>query len=219
MKRLIFLILSCITSSMTFAQTWNCPEFDSDLAKYNEVAQKYKSSGNKKWSQMLLQAFPVTNENTIQYQYVVKCDSTFNVEDISNSLLSWYKTKTPNAVPNASGAIEHLSVITVLQNVGRAIGYMNATFISAREEIAVDIKDNRIRVTVTVLNYFGANTWNGVESIAPGGCYPVNAKGSQKDSHAMAFINCHCDAIYTIDSLIKYLNNNTKTILNGNDEW
>ena len=219
MKRITFLILSCMISCMTFAQTWSCPEFDSDLAKYNEVAKKYKSSGNKKWSQMLLEAFPVTSENTIKYQYVIKSDSTFNVADISNSLLSWYKTKTPNAVPNASGSPEHLSVIAVLQNVGRAIGYMNATFISAREEITVAIKENRVRATVTVLNYFGANTWNGVESIAPGGCYPVNAKGSQKDSHAMAFINCHSDAINTIAGLIKYLNNNTKTIMEGNDEW
>lgn len=204
---------------MAFAQIWSCPEFDSDLAKYNEVAKKYKNSSNKKWSQMLLQAFPVTSENTIKYQYVIKSDSTFNVEDISNSLLSWYKRKVPNAVPNAYGSPEHLSVIAVLHNVGRAIGYMNATFISAREEITIDIKDNRVRVTVTVLNYFGANTWKGVESVAPGDCYPVNAKGSQKDSHAMAFVNCHSDAINTIADLIKYLNNNTKTIMEGNDEW
>ena len=47
MKRITFLILSCMISCMTFAQTWSCPEFDSDLAKYNEVAKKYKSSGNK----------------------------------------------------------------------------------------------------------------------------------------------------------------------------
>ena len=93
MKRITFLILSCMISCMTFAQTWSSPEFDSDLAKYNEVAKKYKSSGNKKWSQMLLEAFPVTSENTIKYQYVIKSDSTFNVADISNSLLSWYKTK------------------------------------------------------------------------------------------------------------------------------
>lgn len=219
MKRITFLLLACILYCIASAQTWSCPEFDTDLAKYNEVAKKYKNYGNKIWSQRLLEAFPVTNENTIKYQYVIKSDSTFSVEDISNSLLTWYKTKTPNAVPNSTGSPEHLSVIAVLQNVGRAIGYMNATFISAREEITVDIKDNRVRATVTVLNYFGANTWSGVESIVPGACYPVDPKGSQKDSHAMAFINCHSDAINTISSLIKYLNNNTKTIAEGNDDW
>lgn len=219
MKRFTFFILSCMISCMAFAQTWSCPEFDSDLAKYNEVAKKYKGSGNKKWSQMLLQAFPITNENTIQYQYVIKSDTTFTVEDISNTLLSWFKIKVPNAVPNASGSPEHLSVIALLQNVGSAVGYMTATFISAREEITVDIKDNRVRITVTVLGYLSANTWSGAESVTPGGCYPVNAKASQKDSHAMAFINCHSDAIDTVGSLIKYLNNNTQTILEGNDEW
>lgn len=96
---------------------------------------------------------------------------------------------------------------------------MNATFISAREEITIDIKDNRVRVTITVLSYIGANTWNGAETIVPGACYPVNSKGGQKDSHAMAFINCHNDALMTIKGLIKYLNNNTETIKYGDEEW
>lgn len=218
MKKYLF-ALFCIMPCMTFAQVWKCIEFDNNLSKYNEIANKYKNSGNKKWSQMLLEVFPITNENTIQHQYIIKSDSIFNITDISECLLSWYKVKTPNIAPNISNSNERLSVIANLQNVGRHVGYMNATIINAKEEITVDIKDNRVRITVTILNYFGANTWSGIESIVPGGCYPVNIKGSQKESHAMAFINCHYDIINTVASLINYLNNNSKIIMEGDNEW
>lgn len=39
MKRLFLLFDACFITYLTFAQTWSCPEFDSDLAKYNEVAK------------------------------------------------------------------------------------------------------------------------------------------------------------------------------------
>ena len=63
MKKYLF-ALFCIMPCMTFAQVWKCIEFDNNLSKYNEIANKYKNSGNKKWSQMLLEVFPITNENT-----------------------------------------------------------------------------------------------------------------------------------------------------------
>lgn len=198
---------------------WTCSEFDDDVKIYNSVARQYKSFGNKRWARELLRAFPITPDNTIKHQYIVKSDSTFDVNDIGTSLLSWYKIKMTGVNPCPSGSLTHLSGIAILQGVGKAIGYMNATFLNAKEEVTIDIKENRIRITVVILSYVGANTWNGTEVIVPGACYPVNQSAGQKDSHAMAFINCHNDAINTVSSIIKYLNENYRTITNGDDEW
>ena len=220
MKKYLFTLLLSLGAIWTYGQeTWHCPEFDHDLLVYNDISKEYKNSGNKKWSQKLLEAFPVASDNTIKYQYVVNSDSSYNVQDISTSLLSWYKIKMTNVNPNPTGDPEHLSGIAVLQHIGKAFGYMTATYISAREEVTIDIKENKVRITVTILSYIGANTWSGVENIAPGSCYPADPKGSQKDSHAMAFINCHYDAINTVASIIKHLNESTKVLKEGEDEW
>lgn len=220
MKRLTFLLLSCIVSCIALAQkNWTCAAFDTDLEKYNQVVKDYKSKGNRKWAEKLLEAFPLASDNTIKYQYVIKSDSTYNVEDISNILLSWYKIKMTNVNPNPTGAPDRLSGIAILQNVGRYVGYMNSTFINAQEEVTIDIKDDRVRVTVAILSYIQANTWNGAEKVSPGACYPTDKSGKQKDSHAMAFINCHYDAINTIANIVKHLNDNTKTLKDGDEDW
>jgi hypothetical protein len=221
MKKILLLLALCLSVVTTNAHQvlFHCENFDKDLAKYQEIQNEYKSSGNKTWAKELLKGFPVANDNTITYQYVVMCDSTLNVEDIYISLLNWYKVKMPNVEPTKSGSNNHLSANAILQSVGKAMGYMNATFINAREEITIDIKENRLRITVKILQYISANTWKGAESKTPGGCYPCDAKGSQKDSHAMAFINCNFDAIMSVKSIINHLNNNFKTINEGEDNW
>ena len=82
----------------------------------------------------------------------------------------------------------------------------------------IDVKENRVRVTSRIFNYI-AGTWKGAEHTAPGDCYPVVPDAKQKDSHAMAFINCHYNGLLTVSSLIKYLNDNISTIKNDDDNW
>ena len=220
MRNLITILLFILTFFQSYGKDiWSCADFDADVKTYSEIANQWKSSGNKKWAKKLLEAFPISSDNTIKYQYVVNSDSTFNINDIGTSLLSWYKTKMTGVNPCPSGCLTHLSGIAILQGMGNAIGYMNATFINAREEVTIDVKENRVRITVVILSYIGANAWKGTENVAPGACYPVNPSAGQKDSHAMAFINCHSDALNTISSIIKYLNENSRTIMNGDDEW
>lgn len=204
----------------TYGQkVWDCADYHFDVSKFNKICDEFKSKGNKRWSKELLTAFPLSPDGTIKYQYVIATDSTFNVEDIRVCLLNWYKKKMTNVNPSPTGSPERLSAIGVIQNLGRHIGYMNATFIHAVEEVTIDIKENRVRVTVEILSYSQANTWDGAKKVSPGACYPANEGGKQKDSHAMAFINCHNEALNTVGSVINHLNNHYKTIMNGDDEW
>lgn len=216
MKKILFIFIAMLLACFNAkAQVWSCDEFQTDLNTYNELNSKYKSSGNKKWAKNLIQAFPLAEDGTIKFQYVIKSSKEFNAEDIHNTLLSWYKIK--NIVP--TGNETRMSGFGILQNVGRYVGYMNATFISAKSEITIEIKENKIRVTASVLNYIGANTWNGAETILPSGCFPAVPDGKQKDSHAMAYINCVHNLLTDVASIMKHLNDNVQTIENGDEDW
>lgn len=220
MKSFFVFLYASILASIGYAQkTWNCPEFDADLQKYNQISKQFKSKGNKLWSEKLLEVFPIASDNTIKSQYIIKTDSIFNIEDINNVLLSWYKVKMTNLNPNPTGSPDRLSGIAVLQNVGRYVGYMNATYINAQEEVTIDIKENKVRVTVAILGYMSANSWQGAEVVYPGSCYPCIRSGKQKDSHAMAFINSHSEMLNTVYSIMNHLNENSRVIKDGQDEW
>lgn len=213
---LIALFLSCWICCFA-QQVWHSQDYENAQKKFDEVKHAYKSKGNKIWSKKLLEMFPIASDKTIKHQCVIKSDSTFNVEIISQVLSAWCKIKFPDAVPDSVSSREHLRISGILKGVGQTVG-AGGTYINAKEEVMIDIKDNRVRVTSRIFNFI-AGTWKGAESNVPGDCFPVNPDASKKDSHAMAFINCHYNALLTISSLIKYLNDNTSTIKNNDDDW
>lgn len=90
-----------------------------NLTRTSRLYNEYEYS-NKKWSRELLKAFPPAPDKTLKYQYVIKRDSTFNIEDIYNSILSWYKVKMPQSVTDTQGSPERVSTIGILQHVGKA---------------------------------------------------------------------------------------------------
>lgn len=219
MKKIILSLVFGIMSLVSFAQVFTCEKLQNDVEKYKQIQKKYKNSGNKIWSKELFKEFPCHDDGTITYEYILKSDSIFNIEDLHTNILNWCKVRCPINSPIEITSNNHISSTYTLTNVGRAIGYMNATFINAKGETTVDIKENRIKVVVKILLYMSGNTWNGAEVVLPGSCFPCNPNGSQKDSHAMAFINCHFNSLDIVQSLMKHLNDNISTIQNGEDEW
>lgn len=218
MKKILLIILLISYWTCCFAQhVWHSQDYEDAQKIFDSVERNFKRKGNKTWSQELLEAFPIAEDKTIKHQCVVKSDSTFNVDAISQILTAWCKIKFPDAEPESVISHEHLRISGILRGVGKTNGAYG-TYINAREEVIIDIKDNRVRVTSRIFNYI-AGTWKGAEYTLPGDSYPVNAEATQKESHAMAFINCHYNALLTISSLIKYLNDNVSTIRNNDDDW
>lgn len=217
MKKVLLIILLLTYWTGCYAQNiWYSQDYEEAQKKFDEVSALYKKKGNKTWSKRLLEMFPIASDKTIKHQCVVKSDSIFNVEIISQVLFAWCKIKFPDAIPDSVSSREHLRISGTLKGVGHTMG-ASGTYINAKEEVMIDIKDNRVRVTSRIFNYI-AGTWKGAEHNVPGDCFPVNPDASKKDSHAMAFINCHYNALLTISSLIKYLNDNISTIKND-DDW
>ena len=222
MKRIGVLLFCIMTSVVIYGQNvskhvWQSQDYEDAQKKFDEVENLYKKKGNKTWSQKLLDAFPIASDKTIKHQYVIKCDTTFSADIISNVLSAWCKIKFPDAVQSNIGSNEHFRISGTLRGVGKASGAYG-TYINANEEVMIDVKENRVRVTSRIFNYI-AGTWKGAEHTAPGDCYPVVPDAKQKDSHAMAFINCHYNGLLTVSNLIKYLNDNISTIKNDDDNW
>ena len=215
-KVLLFVFANLIVGSCLAQHVWQSQDYEDAQKKFDEVSALYKKKGNKTWSKKLLETFPIASDKTIKHQCVIKSDSTFNVEVLSQVISAWCKIKVPDAVPDSVSSREHLRISGLLKGVGQTMGAAG-TYINAREEVMIDIKDNRVRVTSRIFNYIAGN-WKGAEHNLPGDCFPVNPDASKKDSHAMAFINCHYNSLLTISNLIKYLNDNVSTIKND-DDW
>ena len=216
-KKILLLIwINLIVGGCLAQQTWHCQGYDEAMRKFEDVEKKFKSKGNKTWARELLQVFPIAADKTIKHQFVIKSDSTFDVKTISQLLLAWCKIKFPEATPDSVTSHEHLRVSGILKGVGQTMGAYG-TYINAREEVMIDVKGDRVRVTSRIFNYM-VGTWKGAEHTLPGDGFPVIPDASQKDSHAMAFINSNYNCLLTVSNLIKYLNDNVKTI-NNDDDW
>lgn len=222
MKRTGVLVLCIMIAVVVNCQNvskhvWQSQDYEDAQKKFDEVENLYKNKGNRTWSQKLLEVFSIASDKSIKHQYVIKCDTTFSADIISNVLSAWCKIKFPDAVQSNVGSNEHFRISGTLRGVGKTNGAYG-TYINANEEVMIDVKENRVRVTSRIFNYI-AGTWKGAEYTAPGDCYPVVPDAKQKDSHAMAFINCHYNGLLTVSSLIKYLNDNISTIKNDDDNW
>ena len=218
MKKLLLIVFANIITGFCFGQNlWQSQEYENAQKIFDEVEALYRSKGNKIWAQKLLESFPIASDKTIKHQYVIRCDSTFSSDIICNVLSAWCKIKFPDAVQSNVGSNVHFRISGTLIGVGKTSGAYG-TYINANEEVIIDVKENRVRVTSRIFNYI-AGTWKGAEYTAPGDSYPVVSDAKQKDSHAMAFINCHYNGLLTVSSLIKYLNANISTIKNDDDNW
>ena len=62
-------------------------------------------------------------------------------------------------------------------------------------------------------------TANSSKPYPPGDCFPANSEANHKNSYAMAFINCQYNVFLTIESIIKYLNDNISVIKDNDDNW
>lgn len=66
MRNLITILLFILTFFQSYGKDiWSCADFDADVKTYSEIANQWKSSGNKKWAKKLLEAFPISSDNTI----------------------------------------------------------------------------------------------------------------------------------------------------------
>lgn len=102
--------------------------------------------------------------------------------------------------------INRLSATAILNRIGAAASYMNPTFISAEEEITIDIKEDRIRITFVIPRYISTSALSGAQNYSPGAMFPSNPNGIQKNAYGLAFIICNSTIIHDAKDILNYLN-------------
>ena len=120
MKRIGILLLGIMLAVVSYGQSkhvWQSQDYEEAQKKFDDVQAMYKKKGNKTWSLKLLEAFPIASDKTIKHQYVIKCDTTFSADIISNVLSAWCKIKFPDAVQSNVGSNENFRISGILKGV------------------------------------------------------------------------------------------------------
>ena len=146
MKRIGILLLGIMLAVVSYGQSkhvWQSQDYEEAQKKFDDVQAMYKKKGNKTWSLKLLEAFPIASDKTIKHQYVIKCDTTFSADIISNVLSAWCKIKFPDAVQSNVGSNENFRISGILKGVGQTTGAYG-TYINANEEVIIEVKENRV---------------------------------------------------------------------------
>lgn len=80
--------------------------------------------------------------------------------------------------------------------------------LSADHILRIDVKDEKVRVTLTVQKFILTTTPPSVESSYPlGNTYPINSKSESKTKEGKAFYALHIKCLKTIEGIISNLKN------------
>lgn len=220
-KKLFFLLIAFIATINTNAQSFSMEEFNNDMKTWNDIAANYKSkTSNKKWAREAAKTFKLNDDGVIKTQYVFTADGTFDKKEMNRKINEFIKLNYQNVEPIADTD----SLITFNffhKNIANFVGFVTVTHISAKKQTAIEIKDNRIRVTITFYHYtlWSGNQYGTIQNgiIAPINSYPFNEKSDHKESYSQAYINTMSKTLNDINNLINYLNKKDGITINDNN--
>ena len=224
MKRLLFILFSCISFSILAQGSINCEEITNDFSRWNKFGSEYKHKNNKKWSKAVLKEFPLNEDGSISYDY------TCMVHGLDpNTLMKLSTGWVHNSFNIAKGATLEIDTtkMTITAygqwgNVGQKIGF-GATFIHAPMKVRLSFQEGKIRLQIKVEQYRmgSANLFAGkVESdlISIGKTYPADEKSKHSGEYAMAFINTNANCISMCKGYINYMEKHLNDT-NFDNDW
>lgn len=223
MKKLLFIFIGLLISVNCFSQVnFKCEQLENDFNKWQELAKQYKSKGNKKWSKEVIKIWPLNSDNAIQWQYVITIDSVISIADYEDYIGEWIKTEYQYAIPQYDKVNHTIKLTAQMTNIGQSNGLFSYTSISAEQELIINLKENKIRITLITRHYRVANaSLGGVNTPLTGisNAYPYNEKSDYKDAYAMAFININSNELSKCKSFLSFLNRHINDINNDKDNW
>lgn len=223
MKKVFFAFAFLLVALPSSPQTkdFTSEPFDSCMALWNDLGNRYKDRGNIKWANAAAQVFPLNLDKEIEYKYVINAKEAFNMDDMLDILGNWINLEFTNARPLIDYINHTMQVEGLIRGIGQHSGFYSFTTINAAIKLRIELKENRIRISSRISHYnLGSAGLGSMESNTRliGDCYPFDREGDHKRSYAMAFINGNSVAINKIHSLIEYLNTHSESIYNCTDD-
>lgn len=223
MKKILFVLVSLLLVLNCYSQTiFKCDSVENDFNTWEELAKKYKKKGNKKWAEEIAKVFPLSEDGTIKWQYVIEIDSIINIQDYEDYVREWVKLEYTNVVPICDKINHSLHFEATMQNIGKSQGLFQYTLIWAKQSVKIDFKDTKIRITINTNHYnLSSAGLGGIDTPTTtiNNAFPYNKKSSYKDAYAMAYININSNELSKCKSLFLFLNKHIKTINEDQDNW
>lgn len=226
MKSIIYaalLLVATVASGLSAAaQHFTCAQYDADAKRWQEIEQVFKRQGWSQWALAVKDAYPLNTDRAIQYRYILVSDVPCAQKRLSELVQKWITFEYPGVQPVSGGQTVDIKVQSIWDNVAHSYRVFTSAYVSAKSETFVELKDNRLRITVTVPRYvMGAASPFEVNSDTPlvGECYPFDLNGKWKNVLSMAYVNSNLKALEQVKSLLDYLNRHSAVPSKADKDW
>lgn len=238
MKKLLTIVILCITSLSSYGQMsmecdttfFKCGEVFQDITKYNTVWKGNKQD-NIKWATTLRTVFPLDKDNLLHFTYIIRTDSTLEMEVVRKVCTDWYgigfssqnsaiKEQTENYILG-SGQFNMIGQTTI-----PAVFYYKIIKVHAQIDVIMRFKENRIKFEIIGRHYQYISGDSSGSShndlLVPGTVFPFaeEKKLSNKEVFSQSYINFCNNSLSLSRSFLDYLNKNIHPVfIQEDDDW
>ena len=238
MKKILTTVLVSFIAICSFGQMslecdttfFRCSEIFQDVTKYNTVWQRNKQD-NIKWANTLRSVFPVDKDNLLHFTYIIRTDSTIDMEQVRKVCADWYgigfssqanaiKEQTDNHILG-TGQYNMIGQITI-----PAVFYHKIIKVHAQIDVIIRFKENRIKFEIIGRHYQYISGDSSGRShndlIVPGNVFPFENVENRYDRevYAQSYINFCNNSLSLSRTFLDYLNKNIHpTVIQENDDW
>ena len=238
MKKLLIIIILCITSVFSYGQMpmecdttfFQCSDIFHDIMSYNGIYAKQKKN-NPKWAMVLKNVFPVDKDNLLHFTYILRTDSAVDMQHVKKICEDWYGIAfTSKQVAIKEQTDDYILGTGQFNMIGQttipAVVYYKIIKVHAQIDVIVRFKENRIKLDIIGRHYQYISGDSSGRShnklLSPGNVYPFTAeeKSSDKEVYAQSYINFCYNSLTLSRSLLDYLNKNIQsTSIQEDDNW
>ncbi len=238
MKKLLFTLITSFIAIYSYGQMsmecdttfFNCGEIFQDITNYNIVWKRNKQD-NIKWATTLRAVFPLDKDNLLHFTYIIRTDSTLDMEVVKKVCTSWYgiaftsqnsaiKEQTENYILG-SGQFNMIGQTTI-----PAVFYYKIIKVHAPIDVIIRFKENRIKFEIIGRHYQYISGDSSGRShndlLVPGTVFPFVEEGkpSDKEVFSQSYINFCNNSLSLSRSFLDYLNKNIHpTFIQESDDW
>ena len=95
------------------AQHFTCAQYETDAKRWQDIEQLFKRQGWAQWALAVKDAFPLNNDRSIQFKYVIASDVACSQKQLTDLVQKWITLEHPNVLPLPSGQTVDLKVQTL----------------------------------------------------------------------------------------------------------
>ena len=122
MKRIFYAALLAVASLLAgipaAAQHFTCAQYETDAKRWQDIEQLFKRQGWSQWALAVKDAFPLNNDRSIQYRYVLSSDVPCSQKRLTELVQKWITLEHPNVLPLPADQTVDLKVQTLLGQRG-----------------------------------------------------------------------------------------------------